>query len=217
MPNGWAEFLERVEQQLESGQADSHAIWSEFLQLGQTSPRAQGIQIFAEVVQKLPTEDRVTAALGVAALLAPLEWPPEWEQHRLPLVEALESLVRAINPHQPDSLPALLELAPDEQVIHATGRAMLASAADLLRTPCRRDQFRLGARLCNVGYYSCLFVYRGARLRPAEESREGSLLEARMKLAASFDRYAQAARALNSEVGEVLFEQLDERLEMPGT
>jgi hypothetical protein len=208
--------LERVTQ-LELNQADPHAIWSEFLQLGQTSPHAQGIQLLAEAVQKIPMDDRMSVALVVTSLLAPFEWPPEWEQHRLPLVEALDSLVRAMDPAQPDSLPALLPLGPNDKSHHANGRFMLVSAAALIRSPCRRDQLRVGAGLCTLGYYSCLSVYRRVITKLAEETQAGPLLEARMKLAASLDRYAQAARALNSAVGEALFEKLDERLEMPGT
>jgi hypothetical protein len=168
-------------------------------------------------VQKLPIGDRVSLAIMVASLLNPLEWPPEWEQHRLRLVEALDSLLHAIDPDQPDSLPALLVLEQKGKTLHAAGRFMLISATELLRTPCRRDQLRLSAGLCSVGYYYCLVAYRHALARPAGESHAAPLLEARMKHAASFDRYAQAARALNSAVGEVLFEKLDERLEMAGT
>ena len=105
----------------------------------------------------------------------------------------------------PDSLPALLALSPDDTAHHIDGHFMLASATELLRTPCRRDQLRLGAHLCNVGHAACLATYRRALAKAAKEARTGPLLEARMKLAASFDRYAQAARALNSAVGEVLF------------
>ncbi len=217
MPNGWAEFLERIKQQALANQVDARALWSEFLQLGQTSPRAQAIQFLAEAVRKVPIVDRMSIAILVTSLLAPLEWPPEWEQHRLPLVEALDSLGRALDPRQPDTLFALLELEPDVEIIHTAGGVMLSSAADLLRPPCRRDQLRLGAHLSNAGYHACLVTYHRTLAKHAEESRAGPLLEARMKLAASLDKYAQAARALNSAVGEVLFTRLDERLEMPGT
>jgi len=98
VPKGWAEYLERFRQQVDSGQADSHALWSEFLQLSQTSPRAKGLELFARIVKKSSVEERASAAVMLAALLEPLEWPPEWEQHRPALLDAMGVLALAVDP-----------------------------------------------------------------------------------------------------------------------
>jgi hypothetical protein len=215
VPNGWAEFLERVEQQAESGQAEPHALWSEFLRRSQTSPRAQTLQVLTDILQKSPIEARASVAVMLASLLAPLEWPPEWEQHRPGLVEALKSLSSVIGPSKPDSLTVLLGLRSDE--VGWGGGGMFLTAFQLLSTPCRRDQLRPVARLCWLGLHGIMRTYRDALDRVRESSQSGPILEARMRFAAAFDRYAQAARALNAAAGEVLFERLDERLEMPET
>jgi hypothetical protein len=60
-------------------------------------------------------------------------------------------------------------------------------------------------------------VYRHALASMGGPALSSPILEARMRFAAAFDRYAQAARSLNSAAGEVLFDRLDERLEMPET
>jgi hypothetical protein len=214
VPTGWAEFLERFKQQVDSGQADPHALWSEFLQRSQTSPRAQALDVFASIVQKTPVEERVSVAFMVAALLDPLEWPPEWEQHRSELLDALGALDSAIAPGKPDSLATLLALGPDDMGYWG-GVLMFLIALQLLSTPCRRDQLPTVARLCWTGLFGVLKAYQVALARAGESARSGPILEARMRFDAAFDRYAQAARALNAAVGEVLFQRLDERLEVP--
>jgi hypothetical protein len=216
VPNGWAEYIRRIKQQADSGQTDAHALWSEFLQRSQTSPRARGLELFAKVVQKFPVEERVTVAILVASLLDPLEWPPEWEQHRPGLVEALESLSSLLDSRNPNSLTTLLKLSPDE-LRYWGGGVMFFTAVQLLSTPCRRDQLRPVARLCDAGFHGIMTAYRHALDRAGGSALSGPILEARMQFAAAFERYAQAARALNSAAGEVLFEMLDGRLEMPET
>jgi hypothetical protein len=218
VPTGWDEFADKVKRLLESGaQVDLHALWTEFLQRSQTSPRAQALQLLAKSVEKAPIDQRVSVAIVLTSLLAPVEWPPEWEQHRLRLVEALESLLSAMHPGEPGSLAAMLELKPEEDVFHVSGAFMLSCGVQLLRTPCRRDQLRPVAQLCDIGLEQLLIAYRRAISRKGGQSQQGPILEARMRFDADFDRYAQAARAFNSAVGEVLFERLDERLERSET
>lgn len=214
MPKGWAEYLERFRQQVDSGQADSHALWSEFLQLSQTSPRAKGLELFARIVKKSSVEERASAAVMLAALLDPLEWPPEWEQHRPALLDAMGVLALAVDPGKPDSLTTLLALGPDE-MHYWSGLTMFLTAGELLSTPCRRDQLRPVARLCWTGLFNIITTCGDALVRAGEAARSGPLLEARMRFDAAFDRYAQAARALNAAAGEVLFDRLDDRLEVP--
>jgi hypothetical protein len=216
VPKGWAEFLVRFKQQVESGQTDFHALWSEFLQRSQTSPRAQALKLFASAVQKSPVEDRVAAATMMAMVLEPLEWPPEVEQHRPGLLAALNALVSIVDSDKPDSLTTLLALNSDEMGYWG-GALMFLTAVQLLSTPCRRDQLRPVAQLCWNGLFGIITTYQLALDRAGERARSGPLLEARMRFDAAFDRYAQAARALNAAAGDVLFDGLDERLEVPET
>lgn len=51
----------------------------------------------------------------------------------------------------------------------------------------------------------------------SRQTMDKPLLGALLRYTAAFERYTQAARALNSAVGEVLFEGLDARLEIPET
>jgi len=92
---------------------------------------------------------------------------------------------------------------------------MFLTAGELLSTPCRRDQLRPVARLCWTGLFNIITTCGDALVRAGEAARSGPLLEARMRFDAAFDRYAQAARALNAAAGEVLFDRLDDRLEVP--
>jgi hypothetical protein len=108
-------------------------------------------------------------------------------------------------------------LEQEEGKAHATGHAVLQSALHLLRPPCRRDQLRIVARLCNIGQTTCHQVYRHALARRRGAPVSGALLDARTRYVFAFEHYAVAARALNSAVEEVLFEGLDARLEAPGT
>jgi len=152
----------------------------------------------------------------VAMLLGPLEWPPEWEQHRPGLLDALDALYSAVDPGKPDSLTTLLTQSSDE-VRSWSGLVMFVNAAQLLSTPCRRDQLRPVARLCWSGLFSIITTYRHALARAGGAALSSPILEARMRFDAAFDRYAQAARALNAAAGEVLFDRLDDRLEVPET
>ena len=216
MANGWAEFIESIWNRITEGRLDPSEVWSEFVRRSEASPLGRILQIFADLARPLPAWERTRLVMGIAGLLGPLEWPPEWEAERPRLVEGLESLLRAMNPNQPDSFPTLLGLAPEEQSTHATGYAVLQSTLNLLRPACRRDQLRVVARLCNIGQVTCQQAYRRALAGWRGAPMTGALLDARTRYVFSFEQYATAARALNSAAGEVLFEGLDARLEVPG-
>jgi hypothetical protein len=212
VPNGWAEFLEQAKRQVASEEQTAlHAIWSEFVQRSQASPRAEGLQLLIQTVQKAPVDQRASVAVVIAALLEPLEWPLEWEQHRRGLAEALVALGPLMNPKEPSSLPALLEPRPEEGLLLAAGFFMLSCAARLLIT-CRRDELRMVAHLCDGGFGQSTMTLRLILARKAGKPLEGASLQARMRWDAAVERYAQAARALNSAAGEVFFTYLDERL-----
>jgi hypothetical protein len=215
VPSGWAELLGKLLEQLkESNRPDVKSAWSEFVRQGKVSSHAPVLENIVKVGQNLPAVSRVALALNVSALLAPVEWPLEWEKARPRFVESLEAMLRAMSPDQPDSFAALLELG-DDALAYATGYAVLQSVLNLFRTPCRRAELRFVARLCNIGHTSCLSVYRRALARRRGQPMNGALLDARTRYVVALEHYSLAARALNSAVGAVLFEGLDARLEAP--
>lgn len=211
MANGWAEFLERVGKQTEAGQLDPQAVWTEFLRLSQQSPRYKMILPLANIVQKAPADERIVAAAALAVLLAQLEWPPEWELLRPGLLKALEELLDITDPTSSTSLTALL--APDRTETVAAF-TMLSISRSLLRS-CGRYELPYTARLCNMGMLFSMMTYR--RELQSRQGVDKPLMDALMRYAVACERYAQAARALNSAMGEVLFEGLDARLEIPET
>lgn len=217
MPTGWTEYLEKFKRQMAAGEpTDPHALWSEFLQQSKTSPRAEALQLFAQIVQKAPIAQRLTVAALLTSLLEPLEWPPEWEQHRPQLLGALELLLTAVSPMKPDSLSTQLGLTLDGNALLSGGVFILSSAAQLLFTS-RRDQLHTVAGLCDVGLHQLVVALRHAFARRAKQPMGEALLQARIRFDAALERYAQAARALNSATGEVLFTNLDMRLGGPET
>jgi len=152
----------------------------------------------------------------IAKLVANVDWPPNWEPSRQRLVSAMESLLLTINPQSPDSFPALLDLQEAKEQ-HVIGYAVLQSALNLLRTPCRLDELRFVARLCNVGNTACIRAYQRVLPQRMRQPKPGALLDARTRYVIAFEHYAMAARELNSLVQSVLFEGLDIRLEPVGS
>lgn len=217
MPNGWDEFLENAKRHAASEEPRAlQAIWSEFLQRSQSSPRAEALQVLAQAVQKAPLDQRASVAMVVATLLAPMEWPQEWEQHRAQLVAALMELVAMVNREDPGTLMALVESGTEGAILGAGAGVVLSHAARLLLS-CRWDDLRTVAGLCDVGLSQAILVIRHEFAKRAGRPLEETVLQARIRFDAAVDRYAQVARALNSAVGEVLFTYLDWRLGGPET
>lgn len=217
MPIGWDAFLERAKQQATSEEPRAlQAVWSEFLQRIQVSPRAEALQGLAKAVQKAPLDQRASVAIVVATLLAPLEWPPEWEQHRLQLVGALMGLIDTLNPEAPSTLSPLLESGTESSLL-VSGAGVVLSHTNRLLATCRWDELRIISGLCDTGISQVVLVFRKELAKRAKRPLEGRILQARIRFDAAADRYVQAARALNSVAGEVLFKFLDLRLGAPET
>ena len=212
MPNGWDEFLEKAKRQaaLEEPQA-LQALWTEFLQRIQKSPRAEVLQVLVNAVQKAPLEQRASAALVVASLLAPLEFPPEWEQPRLRVVEALVGVMASLSLDDPGSMLNLVELSSDAHHLILGAGAIFFEVRHLWLT-CRREDLRAIANLCDLGLTQMVLALRKELAKRADRPLDGKILDARIQVDAALDRYAQAARAFNSAVGEVVFKFLDLRL-----
>lgn len=213
MPNGWDEFLEKVKRQaaLEEPQG-LQAIWTEFLQRSQKSPRAEALQMLVQAVQKAPLDQRASVAFVVATLLAPLEFPPEWEQPRLRVVDALIGLMDPLNNFEDaNALTGLLE-SDTESALLVSGAWVVLSNANRLLIMCRREDLRTIAGLCDLGLAQVVLPLRKEFAKRAGRPLDEKILQARIRFEAALDQYAQAARAFNAAVGEVVFKFLDLRL-----
>lgn len=211
MVAGWAELVQKLQQDLQGGEIDPDLLWTEFQDLAARSPHADALQHLVRLGQKLPARDRSTIAMAITGMLAPVEWPEEWEAVRGKLVNALGGLTREANPLTPDSLAKVL--GPGDRGLEATGWAVLRSAHDLLRTPCRRDELRIVAHLCNVGTTTCVTAYRRALKRLGERAADEGIVFARRRYSVVALQYAQAAREINEACGTALFEAIDAPLE----
>src|SRR5262249_32196336 len=86
---------------------------------------------------------------------------------------------------------------------------VLYAACNLLSKPCRRDELRTVALLCNTGFALCRKTYRTFRKRLPGSVAPDSAVRFRDALI----EYAGAADLLNDAVGAVLFEGLHAELE----
>jgi hypothetical protein len=207
-PSGWAELLTWMQQQSAAGKLDPEDAWQTFRALATTPDRA-GLAELAVRFRAAPAGDRLALAATIAGLLAPVEWPTTWQDARAHLVTALTALVRSMDRHAPGSLAGTLPLDLDAVDLYDAGIAQLATARDLLRTPCRRDQLPLIARMCNLGCFSCWRALGRALLSPSEGARASALVAARSRYAIDLAVYAEAARAMNQACGAALFTGLE--------
>lgn len=210
-PRGWAELLAWIQERSAEGKLSPDAAWQQFRGLAATS-KLPGLSELAVRFRAAPASDRLALAGTIAAMLAPVDWPDAWDEARGPLVEALAELGRELG----EAIPHLLELR-EEKDLHMAGMEALASARDLLRTPCRRDELRVVARLCAWGNFYCWRALGNALLRtPVEEPVAAERVAVRHRYAVAFARYAQAARAMNDACGAVVFTGLDFELPQRG-
>jgi hypothetical protein len=210
---GWAELLKGVRQERDRGELDHEEVWEAFEELAPSSRHISTLDMALRLGRKLPPSQRYLLVVILMRLLAPVEWPLEWEAARPRLVTALDHLLRETNPDSSDSFPALLDLQGDGEM-QAVGYAALISARDLLRGPCRRADLVVVARLCNISVVACLRLFRRALARMGSRATEGPLIDARMRFVVAFEHYAQAAREFNDACGAVLFQGLDARLDV---
>jgi hypothetical protein len=203
---GWAELLTWIRRRVAEGNHDPEATWTRFEKRAARSERTDILKYIVRVGQILPDKERSRLAVVTTRLLAPIEWPNEWSEVRLPLVAALDTLVEETDPQADTSFFALHDLEGDAE-LQKVGHLVLVGSRDLLLRPCRRDELTTVARLCNVGITACLRAYRRTLRRCAKTAtiEQGS----RIRFRSAFAAYAEAAEVLNQVVGAVLFEGLD--------
>ena len=200
---GWNEFLGRLGRLANRGQRNYEAGWATFEKLVQSSPRQETLAIFLRLGRELPERERYRLAVGVTRLLAPIEWPQEWEAVRPTLADAISRLASEMDPDEENSFFAQIATRKGAEPRRMAYLAM-ASAEDLLRKP-RRDQLRTIAMLCNAGMAVCIETHR-----QCSKTMNSSNLHS---FGAAIADYATAAGLLNEAAGAVLFEGLHAALE----
>lgn len=209
---GWAELLKRLRRLAAEGRQDPDAAWTKFEELALSSERANILKGIVRLGRLLPELERYRLAVAITRLLAPVEWPPAWSAARPALVEALDALVEEANPDADDSFLATHGI-DDNPDLRYVNYHVLYAARNLLRRPCRRDELRTVALLCNTGMALLLKEYRRVKKDTDAGTPSRAVLAARRRLRRALAAYTEAASALNDAVGAVLFEGLHARLE----
>ena len=212
MARGWAEFLKRLRRLAAEGRQEPDAAWTRFEDLASRSERANILKTIVRLGKVLPEGERYRLAAAVTRILAPIEWPPEWAAKRLDFVAALDTLVEETNPEEDSSFFALCSAGRNEELQRVT-HLVLFAARDLLRRPCRRDELRTVALLCNTGLSQVLKSYRRSAKRIAAGGMPGSVVDAHTRCRQALAAYAEAASDLNEAAGVVLFEGLHAGIE----
>lgn len=200
-------MLKKALAQSEAGSLDPAALWADF-QLRATRTVGPELHMITATVQRLPEEERAAVAAAIAALLAPVAWPDEWEVARPALLNGLDGLLHELRSSRADSFPRLLGLEADAELF-AGGYIALEIARDFFAAPCRRDELRAAARCCSLGLSLCRRALRRGLDRRGAEPLASTLHEARARYLIAFQRYALAGRVLNDAIGAVVFEELD--------
>lgn len=200
---GWAEFLAQLRRLASKGQRNHAAGWATFEKLAKNSPRHKTLEIFLRLGHKLPERERYRLAVGVTRLLAPVEWPQEWEAVRPALVDAISRLAAEMDPDAEGSFFAQIATRTGAEARRMAYVAMV-SVEELLRTP-RRDQLETIARLCNAGMAACIETHRQCR-----KTMDSNELRA---FGEAIGDYTATANLLNEATGVVFFEGLYAPLE----
>ncbi len=200
---GWAEFLARLRGLASKGLANPDAAWTTFTTLAQNSPQREILATLQHLGNGLPEQERYRLAVGTTRLLAPIEWPWEWEAARPSLTDAISRLGSEMDPDVPESFFAQIATGKGAEARRLAHIAVL-SAEELLRRP-RRDQIKTIARLCNAGMAVCIETHR-----QCSKTMDGTELRAFGNAIAD---YTAAASLLNDATGVVLFEGLHAPLE----
>ena len=197
MATGWAELLDKA--RITPGGLDS--VWAELRDLAGRSPRSAVLEPALRMAERLPAADRQLVAVALATCAALLEWPLEAEALRPSLTAALGDLIRQMDRAQPGSLAWNLDLGPEADG-HAAGLAALRGAHGMLQVPCRRDEIRIVASLCNQGRAACHSSYERALLQGGGDSATAAVT--RYEVARG--RFVEQALAFNQIYGNVLFQ-----------
>ena len=212
MATGWLELSEQL-RALPGKREAVEQWWSKFTSLMQRSQHLNGPALL-KIIEG--DASRYVIAGIVAGLLAPTQWPVEWEEQRPELIRALGELrrqTRLLDPGggaapEPATFFAQIELGEDRAPVEISHR-ILAAAEDLLVTPCRRDQMGSVAGLCNLATASLRAAYQRALARQGAAVMQEPLLGAHLRYRVAVLRYDDAAAAMNDTVGSVLFHPFD--------
>jgi hypothetical protein len=211
--SGWAELWKRIRRLAEVDERDFEGTWARFRKLASSSERASALKILVRVGSVLSERERYSLAVAVTRILAPIEWPSEWIPARTKLTNALDALIEETDPD--NQLPASNPYVVDAQA-RETSHVVLYVAGDLLRKPCRRDELRSVAALCNTGIALRLRLERkraGPALNLPSGVRQRDIEASSLRFRRAMAAYVEAANELNDAVGAVLFEGLHAPLE----
>jgi hypothetical protein len=198
---GWAELLAWMHDRIAEGKLSPDLAWQHFRELAATS-KHPAIGELVVRFRAAPAKDRVALVGTIASILAPVEWPPAWDEARRQLVAALGGLLLAMD-------DGFGDLGQDDEIFRA-GISTLSVARDLLRAPCRRDELRAVARLCDLGNAWCWRAAGRALERVGARAADEPVREAnRRRALIAYATYAQAARTMNDMCGATVFAGLE--------
>jgi hypothetical protein len=193
----------------EVGGRDYAGTWALFTEVASRSERADILKTIVRIGEILPARERRHLAVAITRLLAPVEWPPEWIPPRQKLISALDGLIVETRPDSP--LFSLHGSGAEDSSLQIA-QLLLISAQNLLRLPCRRDELRTVALLCNGAVALCLQMTRKAPAQIETEKQErrdvADLVASMQRFGNAFLAYIEAANELNDAVGTVLFKGL---------
>lgn len=115
MASGWAEFLKSLRRDHRAGTLNGEAAWSQFALLAAVSEQPMPLGVVESLGTVVPPAKRLGLTTAIAALLAPVEWPPEWRAPRAALFEALEHLCEQTSPAEQGSFFALHDLGTNAE------------------------------------------------------------------------------------------------------
>lgn len=208
MALGWKKLLARVVAARKADALDYDWLWQEYRRLASRSDRSEILEILAEAGEGSSQATRMRIAIGVARLLAPLDWPQGWQELRGAVVTAMDVVLRELDPSVQGSISEVVAASgqPDELLMF--GRSTFQIARHLLGTPCAREELPLVAALCNNGLRACRRSLRRS-LRPFVQQeayqRNRALREAHVAFMSALQEYRNAVFAFNEELDEPVF------------
>lgn len=195
MATDWVEYLSflKAERQVSAlAPTSSTDFWTRFKTDAQSSQWGETLADLLAQSESLSRRLRLSVAVAISRILSTLEWPPAWDARREALAGALDGLAEVVREWLPSARNDFDSAAPSEQDIATLAYAGLVTAQALLRHPCRRDELRTVAVLCNAV---------AAAILRAQQRR----CSAEVKFTLALARYTKATGAMNDAVGTQLF------------
>lgn len=179
--------------------------WSRFKGEATRSSFREALSDVVEQVESLPRRTRLAVAVAIARILGPIEWPPAWEAERAALVSAIGGLLDATTDLAPTGPDFSLQDAR-EQDARVTAHVGLLAAREMFRHPCRRDEVRLAAMLCNVASaVTYRAFHRLMQAAPAGADDAMRQAQSRLDFAMAWATYIRATEKMNDAIGSVVF------------